>query len=277
MRATACPTSATVAASRSSTRDPRDPPPYAPRQTHPREGFRGRPRAPGVIAGMSGSPIYVEASSIGALAYGCRSEGSELRSSRRSRDARHPPGRPRRPPSRSGAERFRLSRRTSFRVRRARVPRSFDALLAPLRAPAATAWRLRCPVAFSGARRRNSLSRLTEAAGWLAAPRARPRGSRPGEPGCARVCRLHGAPRRRHGPLATDGDVGGGDSVLAFAIPSSPWARADADGAVRRADRPSLPVSVVSSSSGAAPSSARDAGPSSGILGTFGARRPWCP
>jgi len=126
----------------------------------------------GVIAGMSGSPIYVEGKLIGALAYGwpfSKDPICGITPIKSMLDIRQAPAAPPIPIGGSAvstAKFFSAFAEGKFREH-------LDALLAPLRAPsdASSLSVLPLPVSVSGFPSGGSLfTRVTEAAGWIAVP-----------------------------------------------------------------------------------------------------------
>ncbi len=127
----------------------------------------------GIIAGMSGSPVYVDGRLVGALAYGwpfSREPICGITPIQSMLDIRKAPAAP---PVPIGGTATRASR-VHVDLRRPRLRDGLTALLTPLRSEAAERgarrrFRSRCR---SPARRRDGslFGRVAEAAGWLVAP-----------------------------------------------------------------------------------------------------------
>lgn len=240
----------------------------------------------GIIAGMSGSPIYVEGKLVGALAYGwpfSKDPICGITPIQSMLDIRHAPPAPPVPiagASGSGAELI-----AAFSERR--FTGALDALLAPLKqsAPSGSLATLPIPVSFTGAPAAGGgwlFDRVASAAGWVAAPAgssgaAPPAGKdaavRPGSP--ISTVLLSGDML-----LAATGTVTwvDGDSVLAFGHPflsmgpiEMPMARADVLTVL-----PSVYRSFKFSDTGAVIGSVTQ-DRSTGILGTFGTRAAMVP
>ena len=240
----------------------------------------------GVIAGMSGSPIYVDGKLIGALAYGwpfSKDPICGITPIQSMLDIRQAPAAPPVPIGGSSgsavstAELLSAFASHSFRDQ-------FDRLLAPLRAPGNESLAaLPLPVSFSGSTSTGSLfSRLTEAAGWMTAPAGAgaPSASAappsPLKPGSAVSTVLLSGDM----VLAANGTVTWveGDSVLAFGHPflsMGPVQMPMAESEVLTI-LPSLYRSFKFSGSGAVLGAVTQ-DRSTGILGTFGSRATMVP
>ena len=240
----------------------------------------------GVIAGMSGSPIYVDGKLIGALAYGwpfSKDPICGITPIQSMLDIRQAPAAPPVPIGGSTGSAVStpeiLSAFASHSFRE-----HFDKLLAPLRAPGNESLAaLPLPVSFSGSASTGSLfSRLTEAAGWMTAPAgagAPSTGSAPPsplKPGSAVSTVLLSGDM----VLAANGTVTWveGDSVLAFGHPflsmgpvQMPMAQSEVLTIL-----PSLYRSFKFSGSGPVLGAVTQ-DRSTGILGTFGSRATMVP
>lgn len=240
----------------------------------------------GVIAGMSGSPIYVDGKLIGALAYGwpfSKDPICGITPIQSMLDIRQAPAAPPVPiggstgSAVSTAEILSSFASHSFRDH-------FDKLLAPLRAPGNESLAaLPLPVSFSGSAATGSLfSRLTEAAGWMTAPAGAGAPSAaaappsPLKPGSAVSTVLLSGDM----VLAANGTVTWveGDSVLAFGHPflsmgpvQMPMAQSEVLTIL-----PSLYRSFKFSGSGPVLGAVTQ-DRSTGILGTFGSRATMVP
>jgi hypothetical protein len=128
----------------------------------------------GIIAGMSGSPIYVDGKLVGALAYGwpfSKDPVCGITPIQSMLDIRHAPPAP---PVPIGGPAVRASEFASTFAER-RFSGALDALLAPFRRPegAGSMATLPLPVSFAGGAGGSPgwfFGRLAEAAGWVAAP-----------------------------------------------------------------------------------------------------------
>src|SRR5512138_742127 len=128
----------------------------------------------GIIAGMSGSPIYVDGKLVGALAYGwpfSKDPICGITPIQSMLDIRHAPAAA---PVPIGGPAARASQLVSMFASH-QFDGALDALLAPLRQsdPAGAMSRLPLPVSFAGAPGGNAgwlFGRVAEAAGWVAAP-----------------------------------------------------------------------------------------------------------
>ena len=128
----------------------------------------------GIIAGMSGSPIYVDGKLVGALAYGwpfSKDPVCGITPIQSMLDIRHAPPAP---PVPIGSPAVRASEFASTFTER-RFSGALDALLAPFRRPeaAGSMATLPLPVSFAGGAGGSPgwfFARLAEAAGWVAAP-----------------------------------------------------------------------------------------------------------
>jgi SpoIVB peptidase S55 len=128
----------------------------------------------GIIAGMSGSPIYVEGKLVGALAYGwpfSKDPVCGITPIQSMLDIRHAPPAP---PVPIGGPAVRASQFAATFTER-RFAGALDALLAPFRQPggAGSMATLPLPVSFAGGAGGSPgwfFGRLAEAAGWVAAP-----------------------------------------------------------------------------------------------------------
>jgi len=242
----------------------------------------------GVIAGMSGSPIYVDGKLIGALAYGwpfSKDPICGITPIQSMLDIRQAPAAPPVPIGGSSGSGTAVSTADFFSAFAAHSFRErFDALLAPLRASGGDGMAaLALPVAFSGEAGAGSLfTRLTEAAGWLASPAGA------SAPGSGATSRASLRPGSAVSTVLLDGDMvlsaNGtvtwveGDTVLAFGHPflsmgpvQMPMAHSDVLTVL-----PSLYRSFKFSGSGAVLGAVTQ-DRSTGILGTFGARAPMVP
>ncbi|MBC8646671.1 MAG: hypothetical protein H7X85_05880 [Thermoanaerobaculia bacterium] len=240
----------------------------------------------GVIAGMSGSPIYVDGKLIGALAYGwpfSKDPICGITPIQSMLDIRQAPAAPPVPIGGSTGSAVStpeiLSAFASHSFRE-----HFDKLLAPLRAPGNESLAaLPLPVSFSGSASTGSLfSRLTEAAGWMTAPAGagapstRSAPPSPLKPGSAVSTVLLSGDM----VLAANGTVTWveGDSVLAFGHPflsmgpvQMPMAQSEVLTIL-----PSLYRSFKFSGSGPVLGAVTQ-DRSTGILGTFGSRATMVP
>lgn len=128
----------------------------------------------GIIAGMSGSPIYVEGKLIGALAYGwpfSKDPICGITPIQSMLDIRQAPAAP--PVPIGGATGSPASTAAFLSAfGQGKFEGRLEALLAPLRATAAEGWTaLPLPVSFSGFPTAESLfSRVASAAGWVSSP-----------------------------------------------------------------------------------------------------------
>jgi hypothetical protein len=237
----------------------------------------------GIIAGMSGSPIYVDGKLVGALAYGwpfSKDPICGITPIQSMLDIRHAPPAP--PVPIAGAAVSAGELISSFAERR--FTGALDALLAPLRSAASGSLAaLPIPVSFTGAPAAGGgwlFDRVAAAAGWVAAPAGssgapggRDAGVRPGSP--ISTVLLTGDML-----LAATGTVTwvDGDSVLAFGHPflsmgpiEMPMARAEVLTVL-----PSVYRSFKFSDTGAVIGSVTQ-DRSTGILGTFGTRAAMVP
>jgi hypothetical protein len=141
----------------------------------------------GIIAGMSGSPIYVGGKLVGALAYGwpfSKDPVCGITPIQSMLDIRHAPPAP---PVPIGGPAVRASEFASTFTER-RFSGALDALLAPFRRPegAGSMATLPLPVSFAGGAGGAPgwfFGRLAEAAGWVAAPAGSSGQSRKAGPG----------------------------------------------------------------------------------------------
>jgi hypothetical protein len=238
----------------------------------------------GVIAGMSGSPIYVDGKLVGALAYGwpfAKDPICGITPIQSMLDIRQAPARP--PLPIVGPAASKQSVMSAFGG--GHYLETFEDLLKPFRAAAATGEPavLPLPVSVSGlAPSSNLLGRIAEAAGWMTAPAgSSARSSDPGlpsnlTPGAAVSTIL----------LAGEMDVAAtgtvtwvdGKSLLAFGHPflsmgpvAMPMARADVLTVL-----PSVFRSFKFSGTGPVLGSITQ-DRSTGIYGTFGAQAPMVP
>jgi hypothetical protein len=245
----------------------------------------------GIIAGMSGSPIYVEGKLVGALAYGwpfSKDPICGITPIQSMLDIRHAPASA---PVPIGGPAARASEIVSMFGTR-RFSGALDALLAPFRSSSGTASisHLPIPVSFAGGAGGDPgwlFGRVAEAAGWVAAP-----AGSSGESGASGPkSEDRAAPVRPGSSLATvllSGDMMlaatgtatwvEGDSVLAFGHPFLSMGPIDMP--MARADVLTVLPSVYRSFKFA------DTGPvfgsvtqdrSTGILGTVGTRAKMVP
>ncbi|HEY6929622.1 MAG TPA: SpoIVB peptidase S55 domain-containing protein [Thermoanaerobaculia bacterium] len=233
----------------------------------------------GVIAGMSGSPIYVDGKLIGALAYGwpfSKEPICGITPIQNMLDIRHVPPAP--PVPIGGASVSTKALVTAFTS--GDFASHLDELVQPLRPAAQEGLTpLPLPVSFGGLTDGRLWRRVSETAGWMATPSgagASPSGNSTLRPGSAVAAQL----------LTGDMDVSAtgtvtwveGNSVLAFGHPflsmgpvSMPMAEADVLTVL-----PSLYRSVKFAASGPILGSiSQDR--STGILGTFGTQAPMVP
>jgi len=245
----------------------------------------------GIIAGMSGSPIYVDGKLIGALAYGwpfSKDPICGITPIQSMLDIRHAPAAP---PVPIGGATGSAASTSAFlsAFGEGKFRERFEAILAPLRAPAGEGWAaLPLPVSFSGfpsPASGNIFSRLASAAGWIAAPagssasQAAPAAALPKsplKPGSAVSTVLLSGDM----VLAATGTVTWveGSQILAFGHPflsmgpvDMPMAEAEVLTVL-----PSLFRSFkFAGTGGVLGSITQDR--STGILGTFGARAPGVP
>jgi hypothetical protein len=238
----------------------------------------------GVIAGMSGSPIYVDGKLVGALAYGwpfARDPICGITPIQSMLDIRQAPARP--PLPIVGPAASRQSVVSAFGA--ARYLESFEDLLKPFSAAAAPGEPavLPLPVSVSGLSPSSRLlGRLADAAGWMTAPAGSSVGrSDPGQPSSltpgAAVSTILLAGEM---DVAATGTVTwvDGKSLLAFGHPflsmgpvAMPMARADVLTVL-----PSVFRSFKFSGTGPVLGSITQ-DRSTGIYGTFGARAPMVP
>lgn len=243
----------------------------------------------GIIAGMSGSPIYVDGKLIGALAYGwpfSKEPICGITPIQSMLDIRQAPAAP--PVPIGGASGSGGAAVSTTELVSAFAAHSFrdhmDRLIAPLRAPAGESLAsLPLPISFSGSAASGSLfSRVTEAAGWVTAPSgasttagsAAPASSlRPGS--AVSTVLLSGDM-----VMAANGTVTWveGDTLLAFGHPflsmgpvEMPMAQSEVLTIL-----PSLYRSFKFSGTGAVLGAVTQ-DRSTGILGTFGAKAPMVP
>jgi hypothetical protein len=238
----------------------------------------------GIIAGMSGSPIYVDGKLVGALAYGwpfSKDPICGITPIQSMLDIRHAPPAPPVPIAGAAASAGELI--SAFAERR--FTGALDALLAPLQRSSASGSlaALPIPVSFTGAPAAGGgwlFDRVAAAAGWVAAPAGssgapvgKDGGVRPGSP--ISTVLLSGDML-----LAATGTVTwvDGDSVLAFGHPflsmgpiEMPMARAEVLTVL-----PSVYRSFKFSDTGAVIGSVTQ-DRSTGILGTFGTRAAMVP
>ncbi|HKD10926.1 MAG TPA: SpoIVB peptidase S55 domain-containing protein [Thermoanaerobaculia bacterium] len=261
---------------------------YAPRQdlVLGRVSGAGLENA-GIIAGMSGSPIYVEGKLVGALAYGwpfSKDPICGITPIQSMLDIRHVPAGPPVPIGGSTGSATSTSALLSA-LAAGRFSDRLESLLAPLRLPAAgEATPLPLPVSFGGTSAPGELfSRVAQAAGWMAVPSgasgasAEPSSSSGTmRPGSAIAAQLLSGDM----DLSATGTVTWveGNSVLAFGHPflsmgpvSMPMARAEVLTVL-----PSVYRSFKFAATGPVLGSiSQDR--STGILGMFGARAPMVP
>jgi len=240
----------------------------------------------GIIAGMSGSPIYVDGRLVGALAYGwpfSKDPICGITPIQSMLDIRHAPPAPPVPIAGSAGSAGDIV--SMFAERK--FSGALDALLAPLRRSAASGSlaALPIPVSFTGGPAAGGgwlFDRVAAAAGWVATPAGssgaagvggKDAGVRPGSP--ISTVLLSGDML-----LAATGTVTwvDGDSVLAFGHPflsmgpiEMPMARADVLTVL-----PSVYRSFKFSDTGAVIGSVTQ-DRSTGILGTFGTRAAMVP
>src|SRR5215831_2499543 len=245
----------------------------------------------GIIAGMSGSPIYVEGKLVGALAYGwpfSKDPICGITPIQSMLDIRHVPAGPPVPIGGSTGSATSTSALLSA-LAAGRFSDRLESLLAPLRLPAAgEATPLPLPVSFGGTSAPGELfSRVAQAAGWMAVPSgasgagagasAEPSSSSGTmRPGSAIAAQLLSGDM----DLSATGTVTWveGNSVLAFGHPflsmgpvSMPMARAEVLTVL-----PSVYRSFKFAATGPVLGSiSQDR--STGILGSFGARAPMVP
>jgi hypothetical protein len=238
----------------------------------------------GVIAGMSGSPIYVDDKLIGALAYGwpfSKDPICGITPIQSMLDIRHvPPG----PPVPIGGASLSAGAFVAA-FGEGRFTEAFDRLLRALPSAAREGVfaPLPLPVSWTGALRPGGLSeRVAQSAGWLSAPAgaekpapegAAPRGLQPGS--AVSTLLLAGDMH-----LAATGTVTwvSGESVLAFGHPFLSMGPVDMPMAEARVLTvlPSLFRSFKFSSAGSTLGSITQ-DRSTGILGTFGTRAAMVP
>ncbi|MEO8189450.1 MAG: SpoIVB peptidase S55 domain-containing protein [Acidobacteriota bacterium] len=280
---------------------------YAPRQDLILARVSGAGlESSGIIAGMSGSPIYVEGRLVGALAYGwpfSKDAICGITPIQSMLDIRHAPAGPPVPiggsasgaqasaaggaPAAGGGSITTAAFMQAFSSGRFRE--QMEALVQPLRArPAEGMAALPIPVSFSGAGAGGKLfDRVAEAAGWMAAPSgasARP-ATKP-VPGAAPPAGLLPGSAVAAQLLSGDMDLAAtgtvtwveGNSVLAFGHPflsmgpvSMPMTQAEVLTVF-----PSLYRSFKFAATGPVIGSITQ-DRSTGILGTFGTRAPMVP
>ncbi len=244
----------------------------------------------GIIAGMSGSPIYVEGKLVGALAYGwpfSKDPICGITPIQSMLDIRHIPAAPPVPIGGStGAATSTASFVSAFT--KGRFADRLEELVRPLRLPGAGEMAaLPLPVSFGGSVGPGDLfSRITQAAGWLAVPSgASASGAATAQPGSA-VETLRPGSAVAAQLLSGDMDLSAtgtvtwveGSSVLAFGHPflsmgpvSMPMARAEVLTVL-----PSVFRSFKFAATGPVLGSiSQDR--STGILGIFGTRAPMVP
>jgi hypothetical protein len=235
----------------------------------------------GIIAGMSGSPVYVDGKLVGALAYGwpfSREPICGITPIQSMLDIRKAP--PSAPVPIGGAATGVSQFMAGFRDRD--FTQVLDDLLTPFRRDhsAAGMAMLPLPVSFSGSLAPGSLfSRMTESAGWLAAPSGAAASASVGSGGSSELERLE--PGSAVAAVLLSGDMVmsatgtvtwvDGNSILAFGHPflsmgpvDMPMARAEVLTVL-----PSLYRSFKFSSTGARLGSVSQ-DRSTGILGSFG-------
>jgi hypothetical protein len=234
----------------------------------------------GVIAGMSGSPIYVDDKLVGALAYGwpfAKDAICGITPIQNMLDIRHVPPAP--PVPIGGAAVSTAMLLSAFTT--GEFAGNMEALVKPLRPAAEEGFApLPLPVSFGGLTQGGLWRRVAETAGWMATPSGASAStsidSSPLRPGSAVAAQL----------LTGDMDLSAtgtvtwveGNSVLAFGHPflsmgpvSMPMARAEVLTVL-----PSLYRSVKFAASGPILGSiSQDR--STGILGTFGSKAPMVP
>jgi SpoIVB peptidase S55 len=258
---------------------------YAPRQDLilARVSGAGLENA-GIIAGMSGSPIYVEGKLVGALAYGwpfSKDPICGITPIQNMLDIRHAPPSPPVPMGGSGGSAAQTSAFLSA-FTRGRFAQHLEELLGPLRTPAAGEIApLPLPVSFGGAVAPDRFfERVAELAGWMAVPSGASTASEAPDtalrPGSAVAAQLLSGDM----DLSATGTVTWveGNSLLAFGHPflsmgpvSMPMARAEVLTVM-----PSVYRSFKFAATGPVLGSiSQDR--STGILGTFGARAPMVP
>src|SRR5712692_5595544 len=237
----------------------------------------------GIIAGMSGSPIYIEDKLVGALAYGwpfSKDPICGITPIQSMLDIRHAPAAPPVPIGGSAAQTTALL--ASFA--QGHFSERFAELLRPFNAPAGgDATPLPLPVSFGGAIGPGRLfERVAESAGWMAVPSgaAAPAAASPEatalRPGSAVAAQLLSGDM----DLSATGTVTWveGNALLAFGHPflsmgpvSMPMARAEVLTVL-----PSVFRSFKFAATGPVLGSiSQDR--STGILGSFGARAPMVP
>jgi hypothetical protein len=261
---------------------------YAPRQdlVLARVSGAGLEKS-GIIAGMSGSPIYVEGKLVGALAYGwpfSKEPICGITPIQSMLDIRHAPAGP--PVPIAGSTAAAISTEdlvTAFRTGRFRE--HLDRMLAALRPhPAESLTPLPLPVSIAGLQPGTLFNRMAESAGWMAAPS--------GSAASSAAATLAGPESLRPGSavatqlLSGDMDLSAtgtvtwveGNSVLAFGHPflsmgpvSMPMAEANVLTVL-----PSIYRSFKFAATGPVLGSITQ-DRSTGILGTFGSRAPMVP
>ncbi|HMF09191.1 MAG TPA: SpoIVB peptidase S55 domain-containing protein [Thermoanaerobaculia bacterium] len=263
---------------------------YAPRQdlVLGRVSGAGLENA-GIIAGMSGSPIYVEGKLVGALAYGwpfSKDPICGITPIQSMLDIRHVPAGPPVPIGGStGSATSTSALLSAFSA--GRFSDRLESLLAPLRLPAAgEATPLPLPVSFGGTSAPGELfSRVAQAAGWMAVPSGASGAGASAEPSSSSGTMRPGSAIAAQ-LLSGDMDLSAtgtvtwveGNSVLAFGHPflsmgpvSMPMARAEVLTVL-----PSVYRSFKFAATGPVLGSiSQDR--STGILGMFGARAPMVP
>jgi hypothetical protein len=240
----------------------------------------------GIIAGMSGSPIYVDGKLVGALAYGwpfSKDPVCGITPIQSMLDIRHAPPAP---PVPIGGPAVRAAELVSNFAHRT-FSGALEALLAPFRRPegSASMASLPIPVSFAGGAAGSPgwfFGRVAEAAGWVTAP-AGSTGSSPSTPAATPV-----APGSSLSTVLLSGDMllaatgtvtwVDRDSVLAFGHPflsmgpiEMPMARADVLTVL-----PSVYRSFKFADTGPVFGSVTQ-DRSTGILGTFGTRARMVP
>jgi hypothetical protein len=235
----------------------------------------------GIIAGMSGSPIYIDDKLVGALAYGwpfSKDPICGITPIQSMLDIRHAPAAPPVPIGGSAAQTTALL--ASFA--QGHFSERFGELLRPFSAPAAgDATPLPLPVSFGGAIGPGRLfERVAESAGWMAVP------SGAAAPASAEATALRPGSAVAAQLLSGDMDLSAtgtvtwveGNALLAFGHPflsmgpvSMPMARAEVLTVL-----PSVFRSFKFAATGPVLGSiSQDR--STGILGSFGARAPMVP
>ena len=270
---------------------------YAPRQdlVLARVSGAGLERT-GIIAGMSGSPIYVEGKLVGALAYGwpfAKDATCGITPIQSMLDIRHAPPGPPVPIGGASGNRSASAGAGSLSTRdfvqafsEGHFQERMEDLLKPLRAVSASGMAaLPIPVSLAGVAGGKLFERVAETAGWVSAPSGSsvtPSAAAPGAP----PARLYPGSAVAAQLLSGDMDLAAtgtvtwveGNSLLAFGHPflsmgpvSMPMTQAEVLTVL-----PSLFRSFKFAASGPVLGSITQ-DRSTGILGTFGSRAPMVP